>query len=160
MNKKYVQGSFFTTYCRKATTYIKGVYTNEKISILKNVSRIAKETKRKMRKGRGRMMKNVKKIFGGILFLAAAVAVIAGAMGFMEGFSIWTVVFTIAIISMFVDGIVKRSFGNMLFAVAFLLILYSRQLGLEAITPLPVLGAALFGTMGLNMLFPDFKSKE
>lgn len=105
-------------------------------------------------------MKNGKKIFWGILFLLAAVAVIAGGLGYFEGFSFWTILFTMALIGMFVEGIVHRSFGNMLFSVALLAIIYDEQLGIEAITPWPVLGAALLGTIGLSILFPNFKIKH
>ena len=42
----------------------------------------------------------------------------------------------------------------MLFSLAFLIIVNDELLGLEAITPWPVLGAALLGSLGLNLLFP------
>lgn len=41
------------------------------------------------------------------------------------------------------------------FSVAFLAIVNSRLLGIEKLVPWPVLGAALLGTIGLNMLFPS-----
>ena len=41
----------------------------------------------------------------------------------------------------------------MLFSLAFAAILFDEALGIEAITPWPVLGAALLGTIGLNMIF-------
>ena len=44
----------------------------------------------------------------------------------------------------------------MLFSLAFLVIVNDEFLKLEAITPWPVLGAALLGTIGLNLLFPKF----
>lgn len=105
-------------------------------------------------------MKNGKKIFWGVLFLLAAVAVIAGGLGHFEGFSFWTVIFTIGLLGIFVEGVCYRSFGNILFALAFLAILYDEQLGLEAITPWPILGAALLGTIGLHILFPGVERKH
>lgn len=105
-------------------------------------------------------MKNGKKIFWGFLFLLAAVAVIASGLGYFEGFSFWTILFTIVLIGLLVEGICHRSFGSILFALAFLAILYDKQLGLEDITPWPVLGAALLGTIGLGILFPNVSVKH
>lgn len=105
-------------------------------------------------------MRNGKKIFWGILYLVAAVAVIVGGLGYFENFSFWSILFTIALIGLFVEGIMNRSFGNILFSLALLAIIYEKQLGIEAITPWPVLGAAMLGTIGLNNLFPNFKRKH
>lgn len=105
-------------------------------------------------------MKNGKKIFWGILFLLAAVAVIAGGLGYFEGFSFWKVLFTIGLIGVLVEGVCYRSFGNILFSLAFIAILYDQQLGIEAITPWPILGAALLGTIGLHILFPNIQKSK
>lgn len=95
-------------------------------------------------------------VFWGILFLLGAVAFLANRLGILEGIGFWSILFTIGLTGIFIKGLVKRSFGQMLFSLAFLVIVNDKLLGLEAITPWPVLGAALLGTIGLNLLFPGF----
>lgn len=95
-------------------------------------------------------------VFWGILFLLGAAAFLVNKLGFFEGIGFWPILFTIGLTGFFINGLVKRSFGQMLFSLAFLVIVNDEFLKLEAITPWPVLGAALLGTIGLNLLFPKF----
>ncbi len=99
-------------------------------------------------------MKRGKNIFWGILFVLAAAALLVGQLGYLENFGFWTILFTIGLIGFLVDGIFHRSFGMILFSLAFLAILHDKLLGIEALTPWPVLGAAFLGTIGLNIIFP------
>lgn len=99
-------------------------------------------------------MKQGRKLFWGLMFILGALALIIGKMGFLEGFSFWGIVFSIALIGILVDGIFHRSWGMILFSIAFFIIVNDEFLGLESITPWPVLGAALLGTIGLKILFP------
>lgn len=99
-----------------------------------------------MRKGRT--------IFWGVLFLLGALALLVGRLGYLGDIGFWSIFFTIGLIGLLIEGIFNRSFGSILFSLAFLAIVYDEMLGIEAITPWPVLGAALLGTIGLNMLFP------
>ena len=95
-------------------------------------------------------------VFWGILFLLGAVAFLVSKLGFLESIGFWSILFTIGLTGIFISGLIKRSFGQMLFSLAFLVIVNDEFLKLEAITPWPVLGAALLGTIGLNLLFPKF----
>ena len=99
-------------------------------------------------------------VFWGIVFLLGAAAFLVSKLGILEGIGFWSVLFTIGLIGIFINGLVKRSFGQMLFSLAFLVIVNDDFLELEAITPWPVLGAALLGTIGLNLLFPKFGRKK
>ena len=103
--------------------------------------------------------RSTRSVFWGILLLLGAAALVVGRLGYLEGIGVWTILFSMCLAGFLVDGLVKRSFGEMLFAVAFLIIVNDKLLGLEAITPWPVLGAALLGTIGLNLLFPRFRKK-
>lgn len=100
-------------------------------------------------------MREVKanKIFWGIFLLLAAVFLVVSQMGLVEGVGVLSILFAIFWVAQFIEGLVKRSFGRMLFSLAFLCIIFDEQLGIEAITPWTVLGAALLGTIGLNMIF-------
>lgn len=100
------------------------------------------------------------KIFWGILFLLGAAAFLVnrlGLFGELEGISFWSILFTIGLASILINSLVKRSWGGILFSLAFMVIVNDKFLGLEKITPWPVLGAALLGTIGLNLLFPGFR---
>lgn len=99
-------------------------------------------------------MKNGKKIFWGIMFLLGGVAVLVGSMGYLQGIGFWTILFSIVLIGILMDGVMNKRWGGILFPLAFLGILNSKWLGIEHLVPWPILGAALFGTIGLNILFP------
>lgn len=112
------------------------------------------ETGNERKKRRG-----VRNIFWGILLLLGAAALVVGQLGYLEGIGIWSILFSVFLIGFVIDGLIRRSFGEILFAIAFLIIVNDMLFGLTAITPWPVLGAALLGTIGLNLLFPRFRKK-
>ncbi len=96
----------------------------------------------------------VKKVFWGVLFLLGALALLLGKSGYLEGVGFWTVFFSIILAGILIDGILRVSFGEILFPLAGLIIIHDELLHMEAITPWPVLGAALLGTIGLHIIFP------
>lgn len=98
-------------------------------------------------------MKINKSLRWGIFFVVMAVFVVMGAMDAFGNLSIWTVLFAGFSVMWLIDGIVSISIGNILFPVAILAILFDETLGITELTPWPVLFAALFGTIGLNMIF-------
>ena len=104
-------------------------------------------------------MKSMKNVIWGIFFLLIAAFVIVGSMGYFGDISVWTVIFAGALAVWFVSGLMRLSWGNMLFPLACAAILFDKTLGIEELTPWPVLAAALFGTIGLNMIFKK-KHKE
>lgn len=108
----------------------------------------------------GRDGKGVKNVFWGVLLLLGAAAMVVSKLGYLEDVGVWTIIFSVCLIGFLVNGLVKRSFGEILFSLAFLIIVNDKMLQLEAITPWPVLGAALLGTIGLNLLFPRFRKKN
>lgn len=96
-------------------------------------------------------------IFWGVLFIFAAVFMIASRMGFFGGISFFTVFFTIVFAAIFVKSLYHVEFFGILFSLAILATLYDKQLGIENLTPWPLLGAALFGSIGLSMIFGSHK---
>ena len=52
-----------------------------------------------------------------------------------------------------VKSLRKLEWTGILFSLAFLAIIYADMLHIEHLTPWPVLGAALLGSIGLNMIF-------
>lgn len=97
-----------------------------------------------------------KNVFWGIALLLLAAALLASRMGYLDGIGFWPILLSIVCVAFLVKGIIRGKFGTILFSVAFLIIINDELLHLEAITPWPVLGAALLGTIGLNILFPRF----
>jgi predicted membrane protein len=105
-------------------------------------------------------MKNLKNIFWGVLLLLGAVAVLASSMGYLEGFNVGHIILTVILAAGVIEGVLNRSIGTILFSVAGIVIVNDELLGLEEITPWPVLCAAILGTIGLNMIFPESKRKH
>lgn len=99
-------------------------------------------------------MKKSKRVTEGLIFLLGAAALILGGLGYLQGVGFWTVVFAVVLAAVLVKGILHRSWGEILFALAFLLILFKGPLGFPQLSGWLILGAALLGTIGLNLLFP------
>lgn len=104
-------------------------------------------------------MKNPKKsirtssVFWGLLLIFAAVFLIAGQLGFLENVNAFSVIFAIFWVAIFIEGMIRRSFGKILFSLAFLFIIFDEQLGIKGVSNWTVLMAALLGTIGFNIIF-------
>lgn len=99
-------------------------------------------------------------IFWGLFFILGGVFLIISRLDILEGFSFLTLFFTILLAAWLIRSIRYIDFGGILFSIAFLCILYDDFLGIERLTPWPVLGAAAFGTIGLSMIFKDRVNHE
>ena len=99
------------------------------------------------------MNKNRNNIFWGIIFLLAAVFLVVGKLGYLGGISLFSILFTVVLVAILLKSIPSVNFAGILFPLAFLCILYDEQLHIEALTPWTVLGVALLGTIGLQILF-------
>lgn len=93
-------------------------------------------------------------VFFGVLFLLGAAVLLLGSLGYFNGFSFWNVFISIGLAGLLLDGITRKNYTTILFSIALLIIVNDSLLGLERLTPFPILGAALLGSIGLNMLFP------
>lgn len=102
-------------------------------------------------------MRNRKNIFWGIMCIVIAAFIIAGAMGVFGEISFWTLFFTPFLVAWFFSSLMKLSWSGLLFSLAFFAILYDKVLGIENLTPWPVLLAAMFGSIGLNIIFGENK---
>lgn len=92
-------------------------------------------------------------VFWGVLLILAAVYIIVNSFGFMPNVSVVRLGVAVICGVVFFKSLAGLEFGGMLFSLAILLILFDEQLGITAITPWPVLMAALLGSIGLNMIF-------
>ena len=100
------------------------------------------------------------KVFWGIFFILAAVYVIVSKFGILPDVGVFSILITVLLIWMFIEGIRNVDFFGILFSSAFLCIVYDDQLGITALTPWTVLGAALLGSIGLSMIFGNYKKKK
>ena len=93
------------------------------------------------------------KIFWGLYFIAAAILLLAGNLGIFKEVSVWTILLSIFFAATMLKSLFHRNIPGALFSLAFLAIVHSRILGIEAITPWPVLGAALLGSIGISIIY-------
>lgn len=95
----------------------------------------------------------ISKIFWGLFFILAATAVVLSGLGVFAEINLFSLILTIFLGAILIKSIWHLSFAGILFSIAFILIIYDNQLGITAITPWPILCAALFGSIGLSIIF-------
>lgn len=100
------------------------------------------------------------KVFWGIFFILAAVYVVVSKFGILPNISIVRIGVTLLLVWMFVEGVRRVDFFGILFSIAFLCIVYDKPLGITELTPWTVLGAALFGSIGLTLIFGSYKKNK
>lgn len=93
------------------------------------------------------------RIFWGIFFIAGALFLIVNAVGLLGDIGIWSILLTVILGACLIKSIFHKSVTGILFSIAFLCIVYAEPLGIQALTPWPVLGAALLGSIGISFLY-------
>lgn len=93
------------------------------------------------------------KWFWGLFFIAAGGIIITGSMGYLGEVNLLSLIFTLFLIPIIFKSLLHLNFGGILFPFALIAILYDQQLGITALTPWPILAAALFLSIGLTILF-------
>lgn len=100
------------------------------------------------------------RILWGMFFILAAVYLVICQMGIVPKVGVLSIILTVFMIWMFIEGVRRVNFFEMLFAVAVVLIIYDKPLGITAYTPWTVLGAVLLLSIGLSMIFRGKKKKH
>lgn len=95
------------------------------------------------------------RIFWGVFLILGAIYLLMANMGFMKKMEIgiWSMIWTILFVAMLIKSIARVKFYGIFFSLAFLGIIYAEPLHITAITPWPILAAALFLGIGFNMIF-------
>ena len=106
-----------------------------------------------------KMSENIGKILWGLLFLVGAVYLIASRVWNLPTVSVFSVILTVFLAWLLIEGLRHLNFWEILFPIAFFCIIYAKPLGITAFTPWPVLGAALLGSIGLSMIFKPKKHR-
>lgn len=99
------------------------------------------------------MRENGKKVFWGVILILAAVYLIVSRIFPLPEIGLWSIILTIAFVAMIINGIRELNFYEILFGIALLLWHYDEFLGIEELTPWPIMGAALLASIGLSMIF-------
>lgn len=98
-------------------------------------------------------------ILWGVGLILAAILLLGNSMGMLDlgdvGF--FSLIMTLFLIVILINGVRKVNFFEMLFSLALLGIIYDEPLGIEEITPWPILGAALLCAIGLELIFGSWK---
>lgn len=97
--------------------------------------------------------------FWGISFLLAAVLMIASQTGAFGDIGVLSILATLLLVTMFVQGIIYRNFFIIFLPVSFLYMIYREPLNLPVISPWLLLIAAVFAATGLSIIFHSPKTK-
>jgi len=91
--------------------------------------------------------------FWGTFFLVSAIVLVTSQLGvFSYHVGIWTLFLTIALIAIIVTSLRNLIMSSLVFAIALLAIIYAKPLGITALVPWTILGAALLLSIGLSIL--------
>ncbi len=93
------------------------------------------------------------KVFWGVFFILAGIFLIVSRLGYFTDVNIFSLFLTVFLVACMVKSVRHLNFAGILFPMALLCIVYAQPLGITEITPWPVLGAALFGSIGLSIIF-------
>ncbi len=103
-------------------------------------------------------MEKFKKIIFGLVLVASAVLILLEALGTINlGFSVTDGILTAFLVMIFFESLVTMQFFGILMAPAIICVIFSDQLGLDAITPWPLICAAALAGFGLNIIFGNKK---
>lgn len=92
-------------------------------------------------------------VFWGVLLILGGIFLIISKLRYFPSVNVFSLLLTVLLVVIIVKSLPRFNFGGVLFPIAFICIIYDKQLGLTAITPWTVLIAALLGSIGLSMIF-------
>lgn len=106
------------------------------------------------------MNRNFDRIFWGLLLVFGGALVLVSRYTGFQDLNLFSLVLTVFLVAALFKSLFSMDFTGILFPLAFLVIIYDDYLNLTAITPWPVLLAALLASIGLNMIFPRSKVRQ
>lgn len=95
-----------------------------------------------------------KNLYWGLFFIFAAVLIILKQFDILLGVNMFNLIITLLLLPVIFKSIKHIYFGGILFPLAIIALLYADQLKIQKITPWPILGIALFLSIGLSFIFP------
>ena len=106
------------------------------------------------------MKKRAGNIFWGVLIIAAAALWLISEMGYLDNVGFKHIMFSALWGAWIIKGIVSRESFSVFMGLAFLAIVWDKELGIQAITPSPVIRAAILLTIGCSLIFRRFGRKK
>ncbi|WP_069999048.1 LiaF transmembrane domain-containing protein [Cellulosilyticum sp. I15G10I2] len=91
--------------------------------------------------------------FWGALFILAGIFLVVSKLGYLPDINVFSLLLTAFLGAVIVKSIPRLNYAGILFPLAFIAIIYDKELGITAITPWTVLLAALLGSIGLSIIF-------
>ena len=105
-------------------------------------------------------MKKSKGVFWGLLIIAIAILWLLSGMDIIQGTMVTNVILSGFMGVWLVKGLAEGESFNIFFPIAILAIVWDKELGIEKITPWPVIGAAILLSIGTSMIFKGCKRKK
>ena len=99
-------------------------------------------------------MSKKRNIVWGLTLILGALLVVFSQLGYFDTVGIPSLIITILLIPVIILSAASLNFSGILFPLAIIGILYDDVLGIQALTPWPILIAALLLSLGLTFLFP------
>lgn len=93
------------------------------------------------------------RVFWGGLFILCGIFLIISKLKYFPNVNLISLLLTLFFAVVIIKSIPKLNFAGILFPIAFICIIYAKELRITAITPWTVLFAALFATIGLSIIF-------
>lgn len=106
------------------------------------------------------MKKRGANIFWGVILIAVAVFWVISELGYLPDIAVTHIIFTIIWAALIIKGLVKRESFSVFMGLAFLAIVWDKELGIEAITPWTVIGTAILLTIGCSLIFKGRKRRN
>ncbi len=94
-----------------------------------------------------------KNITYGILFVLAGVVLVLNNLGIFGNINFFSVILSMVLLALSISGFVERNFYKGLFPLAFIGIIFDKELGITSITPWTLLLATLLASIGLSIIF-------
>lgn len=99
-------------------------------------------------------------IFWGIIFILLAVYLIISRLDLIPKLPVFSILVTLVLVYIMIMGIRQMNFGQILIPLALIGWQYDEYLGIEELTPWPLLLAAVLVAIGLDMIFRNIRKEK
>ncbi|SDP14154.1 LiaF transmembrane domain-containing protein [Clostridium gasigenes] len=93
------------------------------------------------------------RIFWGVLFILIGMFLIINKLGYFPNINVFSLLLTVFLLAVIVKSLPHFNFAGILLPIAFICIIYDKELGITNITPWTVLIAAILSSIGLSIIF-------
>lgn len=101
-------------------------------------------------------MSKGRKTIWGVIFIIVGGLILLKGLGILRDIFSWKIIIAALLVSWLLDGLKRKDWGSILLPIAFLIALFFNKI----ISPASVIGAAIFGVIGLNFIFGNKGKKN